>query len=157
MFPIRTIVHPTDFSENSRGAWEIACLLARDHGSRLLLVHVEPPQPRFAEPGAVPPAPVDRRALERLLAQIRPADPTLTVIRKLLVGDEASEIDKVAAENHADLIVMGTHGCTGLGRFIMGSVAEQVIRQAPCPVLTVRTLLEGPAQTRTVCEAAASS
>ena len=72
MLPIRTILHPTDFSANSHYAWELACALARDYGARLLLIHVEVPVPVFAELGAIPPQPVDRRALEAELAQIKP-------------------------------------------------------------------------------------
>jgi hypothetical protein len=59
----------------------------------------------------------------------------------LLVGDPASAILRVTQELPADLIVMGTHGRTGLGRLLMGSVAEQVVRKAPCPVVTVKTPL----------------
>jgi nucleotide-binding universal stress UspA family protein len=61
---------------------------------------------------------------------------------ELFFGDDpAAEIVGVAEQSKADLIVMGTHGRTGLGRFLMGSVAEQVVRRAPCPVVTVRTPL----------------
>src|SRR5438105_11382148 len=59
--------------------------------------------------------------------------------RMLGRGDAAAEIIRVARELPADLIVMGTHGRTGIGRLLMGSVAEHVMRHAPCPVLTVRT------------------
>jgi nucleotide-binding universal stress UspA family protein len=157
MLPIRTIVHPTDFSANSQCAWEMACALARDYGARLLLVHVEPPLPSFAELGAVPPEPFDRRALERKLAQIKPTDSNVTVVaRTLLDGDEASEINRFAEENHADLIVMGTHGRTGLGRLLMGSVAESVLRQAPCPVLTIKTPPTLHAEVQEICESAVS-
>jgi nucleotide-binding universal stress UspA family protein len=149
-------VHPTDFSEYSWNAWEVACALARDYQARLLLVHVEPPLPSYAELGAIPPEPVDRRALERHLAQIEPTDATLNVTRTLLVGNEASEIARFAKENHADLIVMGTHGRTGLGRLLMGSVAELVLRQASCPVLTVKTPMKLHAQAPAECEEAVS-
>ena len=54
-------------------------------------------------------------------------------------GDPATQIVRVAQETRCDLIVLGTHGRTGLGRLLMGSVAEQVLRKAPCPVLTVKT------------------
>lgn len=155
MLPIRVILHPTDFSANSQAAWEMACALARDYRARLLLVHVEPPLPVFSE-FAVPPECVDQSALERQLAQIKATDSALTVNRKLLVGDEASEINKFAEENRADLIVMGTHGRTGLGRLLMGSVAETVLREAPCPVLTIKTPLKLQAVEQAVCETAAS-
>jgi nucleotide-binding universal stress UspA family protein len=156
MLSIRTIVHPTDFSANSQCAWEMACALARDYGARLLLVHVEAPLPIFAELGAIPPEPVDRRAMERELAQIKPADATLAVTRTLLFGDEPNTINQFAKDNNADLIVMGTHGRTGLGRLIMGSVAEAVLREAPCPVLTIKTPLKFHAKDRAVREAAVS-
>jgi nucleotide-binding universal stress UspA family protein len=77
--------------------------------------------------------------LERQLAEVKPKDAALAVTRKLLFGEEATEIISFANENHADLIVMGTHGRTGLSRLLMGSVAETVLRQAPCPVLTIKT------------------
>ena len=153
MLPIRTIVHPTDFSANSQYGWEMACALARDYGARLLLVHVEVPMPAFAELGAIPPDPMDREALKRQLMQIKPTDPRINVTRTLLMGDEATEINRFAEEQHADLIVMGTHGRSGFGRFLMGSVAESVLRGAPCPVLTIKTPMKMPAELPALCEA----
>jgi universal stress protein A len=154
MLPIRTILHPTDFSANSQCAWEMACALARDYGARLLLIHVEAPVAAFAELGAIPPQQVDRRALEAELARIGPTDSTLAVTRTLLFGDEPSVINRFAKQNNADLIVMGTHGRTGLGRLLMGSVAESVIREAPCPVLTIKTPLKAKTQEKEACAAA---
>ena len=100
MLPIRTILHPTDFSANSRTAWEMACALARDYGARLHLVHVEPPEPVFAELGAVPPLPMDRADLERELAEVKADDGTLPITRTLLTGDEETEINRFARENY---------------------------------------------------------
>ncbi len=139
MLPISVIVHPTDFSESSRDAWELACSLARDYGAKLYVIHVERLMPAFAELGAVPPPPIDREGLERQLGLIRPVNGKLEVNRVLLFGDEATEINAFAEKVHADLIVLGTHGRSGLGRLLMGSVAEGVLRRAPCPVLTVKT------------------
>jgi nucleotide-binding universal stress UspA family protein len=156
MLPIRTILHPTDFSVHSQYAWEMACALARDYGARLLLVHVEAPAPVFPELGAIPPVPVDRRALEAELAEIKPTDSSLAVSRSLLFGDEPSIINRFAKQNSVDLIVMGTHGRTGLGRLVMGSVAESVLREAPCPVLTIKTPLKLKAQATEACAAAVS-
>lgn len=146
MFPIRVIVHATDFSENSRPAWEAACVLARDYRARLFAVHVEPPGPVFAELGAIPPIPVDRDALERRLSDTCPASKGVNVVHVLVDGDEATEIIAFAEKAHADLIVMGTHGRSGFGRLIVGSVAEEVLRRAACPVMTVRTPV--PAESR---------
>jgi nucleotide-binding universal stress UspA family protein len=138
MLPIRIIVHPTDFSENSNAAFEMACALANDYRASLYVVHVEPPSPVFAELGAIPPTFVDREALERQLDAIQSRNPAVKITRLLLGGDEATEILAFAERAHADLIVMGTHGRTGLGRLFMGSVAEEVLRRAPCPVLTIK-------------------
>jgi nucleotide-binding universal stress UspA family protein len=99
---------------------------------------------------------VDHRALERQLARIEATDSTLAVTRTLLVGDEASEINRFAKENDADLIVMGTHGRTGLVRLLMGSVAEMVLRHASCPVLTIKTPLKLQVQARADWEEAVS-
>jgi nucleotide-binding universal stress UspA family protein len=138
MLPIRIIVHPTDFSENSQAAFEMACAMARDFSASLYVVHVDPPSPVFAELGAIPPFPVNKEALERKLAEIQSANPAVKFTRLLVDGNEATEITAFAEKVHADLIVMGTHGRTGLGRLLMGSVAEEVLRRAPCPVMTIK-------------------
>ena len=141
MLPIQTILHPTDFSEYSDYAFRFACSLARDHGARVVVLHVAPP------PAAVPidgmpvtaPAPgLYKEHLEQRLHEIRPSDPNVPVEYRLEEGFPATEILRIANEIHADLIVLGTHGRTGLGRLLMGSVAEQVVRKATCPVLTVK-------------------
>jgi nucleotide-binding universal stress UspA family protein len=72
------------------------------------------------------------------LLQVTPPDPRIRVERKLLLGDAAHEIVELARKSKCDLIVMGTHGRTGLGRLLMGSVAEIVLRKSQCPVLTVK-------------------
>jgi universal stress protein A len=74
--------------------------------------------------------------------------------RRFETGDPATEILRVADDIHADLIVVGTHGRTGLGRLLMGSTAEQIVRQAPCPVLTLKMPM---AETVTVPDARAEA
>src|SRR5262245_59381689 len=140
MLPIHTILHPTDFSDRSEYALHLACALARDHGARLIVVHVVP-QPVVAYmDGVLPPDPeVVLRESKGLLDRLAVPDPDLPVERRLEEGDPASEVLRVAGEVEANLIVMGTHGRTGLGRLLMGSVAEEVVRRAPCPVLTLKT------------------
>src|SRR6185436_9607964 len=122
---IRKILHPTDFSESSRAAFEVACSLARDHAAQLFVVHVVQLPPVFAPDGipvSIPPEePYQARAE---LARVRPVDPRVKVEHKLLEGDATVEILKAAKGEAADLIVMGTHGATGLARLLMGSVAE---------------------------------
>jgi nucleotide-binding universal stress UspA family protein len=141
MGPIRTILHPTDFSERSGYAFQLACALARDYGARLIVLHVaEPPVIPYGGVMTPPPPPRDSwRALEEQLHRIQAPEPTVHVEHRLEEGGPVAEILRVARETTADLIVMGTHGRTGLGRLLMGSVAEQVVRKAPCPVLTVKT------------------
>ncbi len=140
MLAIRTVLHPTDFSERSEFAFRLACSLARDYGARLVVLHVAEPPTAVAGEGVVmlPPA-FDLEPLRERLQQLRPEDLKIPVEHRLVQGDAATEILRVAGEAKCDLIVMGTHGRTGLGRLLMGSVAEQVVRKASCPVLTVKT------------------
>lgn len=139
MLPIHTILHPTDFSTRSEHAFQLAEALARDYGAELIILHVnEPPIVAYTE-GVVPPFPQDQlEKVRERLEEVRPKDPKVRVHRVLAEGGPAEEILRVARERKADLILMGTHGRTGLNRLVMGSVAEQVVRKAPCPVLTVK-------------------
>ncbi|MCS7020836.1 MAG: universal stress protein [Gemmataceae bacterium] len=141
MLQIRKILHPTDFSEPSQAAFDLACALARDYGARLLIVHVYPPPPVYAPDGIAIPFPAEEPlALQNRLAAIKPTDSRISYEHRLVEGDPAEKILELANSEHVDLIVMGTHGTTGLARLLVGSVAESVLRKAPCPVLTVRAL-----------------
>jgi nucleotide-binding universal stress UspA family protein len=80
----------------------------------------------------------NRQELRKTLAQIVPTDPNVPYEHKLLVGDPATSIVDLAESEGVDLIVLGSHGRTGLTRLLMGSVAEAVVRKAKCPVLTVK-------------------
>jgi nucleotide-binding universal stress UspA family protein len=139
MLPIRRILHPTDFSEHSGPAFQFACALARDYASELLILHVVPPAFLAGPEGVAVTGPSDEvdRAREQLEA-MQPASGPIVVGRRLVEGAAAEEILKVANSANADLIVMGTHGHSGLRRVLMGSVAEAVMREAPCPVVTVK-------------------
>ncbi len=141
MLPIRIILHPTDFSEQAQHAFAAACSLARDHGSRLIVLYVRAPTVvAYGELGPVVPDPVQTPAdVEAQLAGLHLPDPGVAVEYRVGDGDPATQVIRVASQLKADLIVMGTHGRTGLGRLLMGSVAEAVLRRAPCPVLTVKT------------------
>lgn len=140
MLAIRTILYPTDFSESSEQAFRLACALARDYGARLVALHVVPPPTVVYAEGVVPPEPEEYlQAMGEKLRQLKPRDPKLPLEHRLLQGDPAAEILRVAEETGCDVIVLGTHGRTGLARLLMGSVAEQVVRRAPCPVVAVKT------------------
>jgi nucleotide-binding universal stress UspA family protein len=141
MKPVQTILHPSDFSERSDHAFRFACLLARDLGARLIVLHVVPP-PAVAVAGELvaytPPSDQEKEELWRKLHNMRADDPAVQVEHFLEDGDAAAVILRVAETTPCDLIVMGTHGRTGLARLLMGSVAEEVVRKAPCPVLTLK-------------------
>lgn len=140
MLPIKTILHPTDFSKQSRNAFEVACALARDYGAKLIVTHVvAPPVIVFGEGVIAPEMENTRPQLQKQLQQVLPRQGTIAIEHYLIDGDMAPEIVRMAKEHHCDVIVMGTHGRTGVGRMLLGSVAEQVVRRAPCPVLTIKT------------------
>jgi nucleotide-binding universal stress UspA family protein len=137
MLAIRTILYPTDFSPIAYHAFEVASALAHDYKARLVLLHVhEPPVPM----GELVPTelPGYREALRRDLQALKPAQPIATEYR-LEEGTVAEGILRVANETKCDVIVLGTHGRSGLGRILLGSVAESVLREASCLVLTVKT------------------
>ena len=136
---IRRILHPTDFSERSEHAFRLACALARDHNAPLLVLHVSSPYVIYGEGVLVEPPPDHTRELRAQLEQVRPYDPRVVLEHRLVEGDPATEIIRATREAGCDLIVLGTHGRTGLRRLLMGSVAEEVVRKAHCPVLTVKT------------------
>ena len=138
MLSIHRILHPTDFSPESRCAFQLACALARDYGTPLVLAHVAVPVPEAARFGLAIPSESDLRRLRERLEALRPPDPSYGVERRLEVGDPVTAILEVASAAGCDLIVMGTHGRSGMGRLVMGSVAEHVSRAARCPVLTVK-------------------
>jgi nucleotide-binding universal stress UspA family protein len=144
MLPIRTILHPTDFSEGSENAFRLACSLTRDYRARLIVLHVlERPAVAYSGVMMAPPSPgpsaEERHELRERLRQIQPLDPAVHVEHILEEGDPATAISQVVQERDCNLIVMGTHGRTGFSRMLMGSVAEQVVRQSPRPVVTVKT------------------
>jgi len=139
MLPIRTILHPTDFSEPSDYALRLAVALARDHGARLVLLHVAAPPPAFYSEAILIPAPPDPHEEERQRLDRLAVPGEVPTERRVVEGSPAEEVLRSAEDLGVDLIVMGTHGRTGLARLLMGSVAELVVRKAACPVLTVKT------------------
>jgi nucleotide-binding universal stress UspA family protein len=140
MAKFRTILHPTDFSSGSAAAFVYACELARDYDARLVVLHAFGlVAPVGAEGVIVPPDPNELREVARKeLDAVRPPDPAIRVERVVREGPSTHVILEAASEFQADLIVMGTHGRTGFRRLVLGSVAEEVLREAPCPVLTVK-------------------
>src|SRR5262245_60976502 len=137
--PIRTILHPTDFSQPCEEAFRVACSLAGDLTARVIVLHVAVPPPVPLGRWLPPPLPANNREkLEEMLRRLQASAPDIQVAYRLADGDPAVMVADVAQAAGCDLIVMGTHGRTGLGRLLMGSVAERVLRTAPCPVMTVK-------------------
>lgn len=143
---VRRILHPTDFSRASGAAFLKAVALAKEGRAELLLVHVLLPATPFIGDGYISPKTYEeleasaRRGAQRELAKVvaRAQKAKARVKAVLLEGVPYDKIARVARSKRADLIVMGTHGRSGLSKFFLGSVAERVIALAPCPVLTVR-------------------
>jgi nucleotide-binding universal stress UspA family protein len=140
MLAIQKILHPTDLSPLSECAFRLACSLARDHGAKLIILNVRLPDILFSDtPYVLPPDPQQLwETWQEELLRLQPPTPTIAVEHLLKEGDPATEILRTAEENGCGLIVMGTHGRTGVRRLLMGSVAEQVLRSSACPVLTVK-------------------
>lgn len=142
--PPKTILVPCDFSDCSRLALGYAAMVAKLSGGTLVLLHVIEP----VRPGLLIEATVSRqhqgrmreRAAHELAAWVKRHASDVGVRRPLVKSGKPWEvIVAVASKTAADLIVIGTHGYTGLKHTVLGSVAERVVRHAPCPVLTVRT------------------
>lgn len=146
MIRLAKILVPTDFSEFSRHAVRYGCELARSFNAELTLVHVvEDIYPLVADPGIMLPSPVDligdlQQAAEKGLLNFAPSQWTegITIKHQVVVGIPFLEITRVASEEQFDLIVVTTHGRTGIAHAFMGSVAEKIVRKSMCPVLTVR-------------------
>src|SRR5208337_3238004 len=148
MIPIKTILHPTDFSKPSECALRFACALARDYQARLLLLHVVEPPVYYGELGMAVPLPADfHENLHQRLSRLVPVEFGILVETILVEGQASQQILRIAEEQHCDLIILGTHARTGLSRVLLGSVAEDVIRHSHLPVLTLKTpsLLDAPA------------
>lgn len=142
MFSIRTILCPTDFSPSSDRAFQLACSLAKEYGAKLTIMHVVE-RPLMVLGGVMTPPPppsaeIDREAIREQLERVRPVESDIRFDHRLEFGDPATAILQVASESKSDMIVMGTHGRSGLSRLLMGSVAEKVLRGATCPMVTVK-------------------
>lgn len=135
----RTILHPTDFSGCSTAALEVASTLAREHGARLVCLHVVPAIEALHSRERVTLEDPDssRATLEELRGRLEGTG-LQAVETRLASGEAASEILRTARETGAELIVLGTHGHSGLRRLLLGSVAEEVLQHAGCMVLVVK-------------------
>jgi universal stress protein A len=152
MLPFKRILVTTDFSDTSLEAFPVAAEVASHFDAELLLVHVLPVDtptpwdiPPYADFGlASLPLPEYeaqvRLEVERRLAQVAAKHaPAGTKVRTMVGrGDAAAEIGRIASAEKVDLIVLATHGWTGWRHLVFGSVAEKILRESPCPVLSIR-------------------
>ena len=147
MIALKQVLVPTDFSETSDSALRYGKALAGAFGATLHVVHiVEQP---YGQPWAVEAYGFSLATLQdewikdaksRLAASLSDEEKTkIKAVATTVLGHPVMEILRYATDNAIDLIVMGTHGRGPLGKMVLGSVAERVVRRAPCPVLTVRT------------------
>ena len=143
MFPLKTILLPTDYSIASEHALSLAHHLALTQGARLIGLHViQPPDycGQFNLPETPPPFFHDN--LYQWLKKGCGHDENHSVESRVVEGFAWEEIVRAAGESHCDLIVMASEGKTGIGRALLGSVAEQVVRRSPCPVLICKAPVE---------------
>jgi nucleotide-binding universal stress UspA family protein len=146
MIKIAKILHPTDFSEPSKLALEYAAALAKKFDAELEILHImfdETQVVSFYLPQVTMQslsADIETGS-EKQLTEFIESQPSLKGVKytkQLIKGTPFIEINKRAEQIGADMIVLGTHGRTGLDHVLFGSTAEKVVRKAPCPVFTVR-------------------
>ena len=134
----KKVLFATDFSIAADAALPEAEALAKARGASLLILHVQEPTPAYD--GALYYGPLEptTETLDKMLHELVPADKSITVEHRLAMGNPATEIVRTANQEPVEMIVIGTHGRTGLSRLLMGSVAESVVRHASCPVMTYK-------------------
>ena len=146
MIKLKKILYPTDFSDSSLEALPYALSFARDYKAKLILMHVVN-EAIFSEglslARAIAPEALGQEMADeadRRLKMLIPADQRagLDVEMVILHGMPFLEVIRYAKANDVDLIVIGTHGRSGMDHIIFGSTAEKVVRKAPCPVLSVK-------------------
>jgi nucleotide-binding universal stress UspA family protein len=141
---VQRILFPTDFSQYNDAALQYASTLAAEADALLYIVHVDEMRDLNAAMGesgyliAAAVAHEGRPELRRRLEEVVPTTAEVIHEHYYLRGSPVTEILRFAERENVDLIVMGSHGRTGLSRLLMGSIAEGVMRKAPCPVLVVR-------------------
>lgn len=135
---ISKILVPTDFSASSNAALEYATMLARDHNAEIVIAHFFNTPLEMGETKHSATYDHEIKELKQKLDETTPSDPSIKFQRHMIEGNSSQNIVDFSERQHVDLIVMGTHGRTGLKHLLMGSYAEHVVRNAKCPVLTVK-------------------
>lgn len=146
MSSLGRIIHPTDFSPASTPAFTRAVEAAKENRAELVVVHVLSTVIPIVGDGYISPQAYDdmqkaaraqgKKQLDALVEKAKKGG--AQAVGVLLEGTAWDQITRIAKSKHADMIIMGTHGRTGLAKLFLGSVAERVVGTAPCPVMTVR-------------------
>lgn len=153
---IQHILVPTDFSEESREAFRYACFLAENTGATVDVIHIWD-QPRYLDAQTLLYAPEGNSSqsvtdfikleaeeeMKKFLAHLH-KNKAVKVREFCVLGIPEEQIIQKAKDKFSDLIVMGTRGRSGISHALLGSVAEKVLRMAPCPVITVRSEFQDP-------------
>lgn len=159
----QTIIHPTDFDEPSKEAFRVARSLAQTLGARVVVFHVVPPPAILTQDGRVildphKAEPIDLWPEYRTL---QTDTPNVPVQYAIVVGDKAEARRLLEAKIHelgeGVLVVMGSHGRTGLSRLLWGSKAEEVVRDLSCPVLVVKAPARAAASLASEAQATANA
>jgi nucleotide-binding universal stress UspA family protein len=147
MIQLKKILFPTDFSDLSRHALKYALSFAKAYEAELHVMHVVDEAYQYwmaMGPSSLPVGPLpdelldlSKRELTRFVEE-HLSEAGVSVVSEAIVGRPFVEIISYAKDRNVDLIVLGTHGRSGLRHVLLGSVAERVVRKAPCPVLTIR-------------------
>jgi nucleotide-binding universal stress UspA family protein len=154
---IKSILFPTDFSECNDAALRLASSLAAEAKATLHIVYVHDVRNLSAAMGEgaylyASSWEDERRRVQEQLREVVPTVPGVNCVREFLTGMPVAEILQFAENNDVDMVVMASHGRTGLSRLLMGSVAEGVMRKARCPVLVVKQpVVEGRSDARCNC------
>ena len=135
---ILKILVPTDFSDPSTAALEYATMLARDRSAEVVIAHFFYTPLEMGETKHSATYDGEIQEASKKLKETIPSDQSIKFTHCMVEGNSSHKIVEFAERKHVDLIVMGTHGRTGLKHLLMGSYAEHVVRNAKCPVLTVK-------------------
>jgi nucleotide-binding universal stress UspA family protein len=146
---LEKLLFPTDFSDSNDDAFGYAQSLAAESGALLYIAHIDEVgglNPEAAQADLLYSSPLggdDRREVRNRLRSIRPTLDGVIYKHRYFRGSPVEEILRFVQREDIDLIVMSSHGRTGISRLLMGSVAEAVMRKAPCPVLVVKQPVQG--------------
>lgn len=136
---IHRILCPVDFSEFNEAANQYASMLAKSTGAKITYLHSYLPDATYGAPELFDSKQQERRLLKDMEEAYSPTVAGVEADHVVEFGSPSQQIVDFAKDNKFDMIVLGTHGRTGLRRVLMGSVAEAVVRMADCPVLAVKS------------------